>query len=307
MSAPLDDQAVAPLPPGRESETTSAAAELRAAFRQFDQRSRAPLRQWAERALTGRDQVKTLFYPFGGPDFCVPSDLFPRAQTYVLVGREPALVPSGAADPVDLSAALKHYLDHAYFITERLGRHLHGREHDGITPLLLAQITHSGGTPVSVSAIEGGIEIVFRTAARTQRIVYFAQDLRDEYVDTTAPLFRLLSESRFATLLKCASYLPHEPNFETLRHVIRSRASLLVQDPSGVPFATLNDWDWQIDLHGRYRGDIGVFSRYDQSALAAASEAANGSPLGFGFGYLTDPQRATLIVARPPQDSRGAE
>ena len=129
---------------------------------------------------------------------------------------------------------------------------------------------------------------------------YYRQDLRDEHWSELEPLQRHLSRSGpVVTLLKCASYLPHEPYLARLRDAIRTHSGLLVQDPSGIPQAELDHWGWDVELHGRFTADIPTFRRYDQSRLAQAYAETERPSLGFAFGYLTDPASAALMIARP--------
>lgn len=275
---------------------------LTAAFARFDSTIRAPLRRWAAGALADV-KARTVFYPFGGPDLCVARDLFPHAGEYVLVGREPVDFDAGAplADPAQVASALRHYLDWSYFITRDLASALAAAGHGSLLSLLVAQIVHSGLVPHAVTAIgANGLSVEFLDGGQLRRVSYYRQDLRDEHWSELEPLQRHLARSGpVATLLKCASYLPHEPYLGRLRDAIRTHSSLLVQDPSGIPHAELGDWGWDVDLHGRFTADIPTFRRYDQSRLAQAYTAARPALLGFPFGYLTDPATAALMIARP--------
>ena len=98
--------------------------------------------------------------------------------------------------------------------------------------------------------------------------------------------------------MKSASYLLHEPNFSHIRELIFERSSMLVQDPSSMPYRTLAEKGWTVDLHGRHVEAPASFRKYEQADLVRAS-GAGGRSLGFGIGYHTDPRSAALIVGTP--------
>lgn len=283
-----------------------AARELDALFARFDRAHRAPLRAWAQAHLAPRRPVTTVFYPFGGPDFCLPHALFPQAREFILVGVEPCAWPEGFdLDFAATVAAARHYLDFSYFITKDLRASIHTLGGAGVLPLLLVQIARCGLAVLKIEPLGAdarGVVVTFGDAARPQRLTYVQQDLRDGHWAAGHGLHgRLAAAGELAVFVKSASYLLHEAPFEALRRVIRERAALVVQDPSGVPYELLRSWGWTVDLFGCFTRDIPVFSRYDQPALAAAYRSRASEPLGFGIGYLFEPSRASLMVAAPPE------
>jgi hypothetical protein len=283
-----------------------AARELDDLFARFERAHRAPLRAWAQAHLAPRGAVTTVFYPFGGPDFCLPHALFPQAQDFILVGVEPCTWDEGLdLDFAATVAAARHYLGFSYFITKDLKAAIASLGGAGVLPLLLMQIARCGLAVLKIEPLGAparGIVITFGDPARPQRLSYVQQDLRDHHWPADHGLHgRLAAAGALAVFVKSASYLLHEAPFEALRRVIRARAALVVQDPSGVPYEVLRSWGWNVDLFGRFTRDIPVFARYDQSALAAAYRSEARAPLGFGIGYLVDPASASLMVAAPPE------
>ncbi|MEZ2331564.1 hypothetical protein AB6802_17730 [Mesorhizobium sp. RCC_202] len=279
-------------------------------FARFKSRFGEPAALWAQRNLAAhRTTVKTIFYPFGGPDLLFPFHLFPQADEYILVGAEPcgSWPPAEGLDGLALTGIadiLRHYLDSSYFVTKDLRAQLTSSGIGGVLPLLIAQIAHAGLPLHRIDPVDGSgtaIRILFGDRAAPTRLTYFQQDLRDEHWSREAPLSRHLRAGyRFATFVKSASYLLHEAPFERLRRLLRERTDLLVQDPSGIPYSLLSAWGWHIELHGRFVADIPVFAKYDQSDLAAAYGDSDELPaLPFGIGYLNDADTAGLIVAAP--------
>ncbi len=296
---------------GRAKEWQKTAKQLDDQFASFFRTFGLPFKTWAENNFGERSGPTTVFYPFGGPDFCFPYYLFPNARDFILVGFEPcSLWPVDEMSPTfELAGtlqAMSHYLSFSYFITKDLLRSLAATDVRGVLPLLLTQIARCGLPLLSVAPIDDGEEglcIEFGERDAPRRLHYYRQDLRDVHWSEGNSLYRrLLSPSRLAVFVKSASYLLHEPPFERLRQVIRDHASVLVQDPSGVPYEVLQKWRWSADLHGQFTSDIPVFSRYDQSSLSRAYLASKDSRrLEFGIGYLTAPSASSLVVASPPE------
>lgn len=280
-------------------------------FASFQRTFGLPFKTWAESNFGERRAPTTVFYPFGGPDFCFPYYLFPNARDYILVGFEPcSLWPLDELSPAfELAGtleAMRHYLSFSYFITKDLHRSLAGTDVRSVLPLLLIQVARCGLPLLSVEPMNDGAEglcIEFGETDDPRRLHYYRQDLRDVHWNEGNSLYRhLRAPSRLAVFVKSASYLLHEPPFERLRRVIRDHASVLVQDPSGVPYDVLQKWRWSAGLHGQFTSDIPVFSRYDQSSLARAYLASTDSQrLEFGIGYLTTPSTSSLVVASPPE------
>ncbi|SFV29496.1 hypothetical protein [Hyphomicrobium facile] len=295
---------------GRGKQWQKTARQLDDQFDTFLRTFGLPFKTWAENSVGERYDPETVFYPFGGPDFCFPYYLSPNAREYILVGFEPcSLWPLDALSPAfefgDTLEAMRHYLCFSYFITKDLHRSLAATNVRSVLPLLLTQIARCGLPLLSLEFIDGaeGLCIEFGERDDPRRLHYFRQDLRDGHWSESSSLHRrLLAAKGLAVFVKSASYLLHEPPFERLRQVIRDHASVLVQDPSGVPYDLLKTWRWSVGLHGQFTSDIPVFSRYDQSSLARAYLASKDSRrLDFGIGYLTTPSASSLIVASPPE------
>lgn len=107
------------------------------------------------------------------------------------------------------------------------------------------------------------------------------------------------SLGRPATLAKSASYLMHESYFSNVRNFILMQSRGLVQDPSGVPYRSLIEQNWKVNLYGNYQGVQDIFKEYEQPDLLSAQQQQGPRPLSFGIGYLNMPTNTSLMVARP--------
>ena len=285
-------------------------------FQQFDELYAKPFSNWVRESLGGRIETDTVFYPFSGPDFLFPHLLSPNAKNYVLCGLETGDTLLGQVDEGSLlellqSAAtrISHYLKHSYFLTEDLRKHEPAGCLSGTLPLLLIFLSRAGRrvhrvqpltAPKGVEGSVSGIWIEFENGETNGNVFYFQQDLRDAYFSHDSPLFKFVEGCENCVVFsKSASYLLHEPYFSNIRDLIFARGSILVQDPSSVPYRLLEEAGWAEDLFGCYRGTLPIFNKYEQADLVEAYQSSSTSkPLGFGIGYLTDPGSTSLMAAR---------
>jgi hypothetical protein len=99
-----------------------------------------------------------------------------------------------------------------------------------------------------------------------------------------------------ATLIKSASYLLHKPYFSTIRNLILSKTSWIVEDDSGIPYRYF-DRAWDVRLYGKYSDPIPLFKNWKQPDLKEAfSSRKDIQPLGFAIGYR-HPGESDLLVA----------
>jgi hypothetical protein len=308
----------------RESEIWkqySAALDCR--FAQFEQSYGAPFSHWAQHCFRERIHDGTVFYPFSGPDFTFAHLLYPEARSYILCGLEPCgtiLDPEGSEGEFWQSVlqrstkCITHFLQHSYFLTTDLRDYIRDDcSSSGVLPLLLILLARAGcvvdeGKKVRLISKDSecsgsiyGIQISFKRYGRSANLVYLQQDLRDLYFSENSILFRLISETKECALFsKSASYLLHEPNFSQVRDFIFARCSVLVQDPSSIPYRLFEERGWNVNLFGCYLGTLPVFDKYEQADLCDAYQTTpTAQPLGFGIGYLKEPASAALIAARP--------
>jgi hypothetical protein len=107
---------------------------------------------------------------------------------------------------------------------------------------------------------------------------------------------------RGRSLLKAASFLPHESEFTRINEWTLANSNAIVQDPSGIPFRHFTQDKWTMRFWGRSAQPIEIFAKHFEPDLQAAVDAAPGLRLPFGFGYQYESSKALLILA----ERRGA-
>jgi len=286
------------------------------------------VRSWAASHIGDLQGHNALFYPFSGPDYLFAHDLFPHAETYILCGLEPAeplpdlqsMSQGEIASGLDsLRTALSSIMQAGYFITTDMRRDLQASRFRGVLPVLLAFLARTGATvdSVDIVGIDGTGNVALSSAARgsapglmiryrngfggLKRLFYFRQDLSNSGTRPNGPFLTFVAKQGYPpALVKSASYLMHEDSFSTIRNYLVHRTSGLVQDPSGVPWRTLASSGLAISLYGNYQNTLGIFSQQQPDLVNAyRSDAYPVQPVDFGFGYLSYPDRTSIIVARP--------
>jgi len=302
------------------------AKELATAWAESERNRLAKVRAWAPAALGETcTSDSPVFYFFSGGDFLYPHALFPNAKTYVLCAREPV---GSQPDPTrippgELSGALSTFrkslsslLDFSFFITKELRKDVEQRHIPGILPVLEIILVREGAHISEVQAVRcdgdgalsadakakggsPGVRIKFQTDKQPeQTLYYFYGDLSNGGLKTHGGVLRFcetLGPGR--SLLKAASYLPHESEFTRINEWTLEHSRAIVQDPSGIPFRAFAKEKWTMRFWGRNTQPIGIFAKYTESDLKAAVDAAPALRLPFGFGYQHEPSRALLILA----------
>ena len=302
------------------------ARELNKAWTESETDRLAKVRQWAPAALgqtcTGDSPV---FYFFSGADFLYPNALFPNARTYVMCAREPV---GSQPDPTRIDAAelpaalttfrksLSALLDFSYFVTTDLRRDVDQRHIPGILPVLELIIARNGGRVIEVlpvhcnaggtlsqgAAAKGGspgVRIRFRRGEQAeQTLYYFYGDISNAGLKTHGGVLKFCeSLGRGRSLLKAASFLPHEGGFTRINDWILAHSSAVVQDTSGIPFRSFPRGQWTLRFWGRNAEPIELFQKYAEPELQAAVDASASLRIPFGFGYQYEPAKALLILA----------
>ena len=302
------------------------AEELAKAWNQSERERMMKVRQWALPALggvcTGDSPV---FYFFSGADFLYPHALFPNAKAYVMCAREPvgSQPDPTRIDPVELPAALTTFrrslstlLDFSYFITTDLRRDVDQRHIPGILPVLELIIAREGNQVIEVLPVRcdargtlstgtkgkggsPGVRIRFRRPEQPEQVLYyFYGDISNEGLKTHGGLLRFCeSLGRGRSMLKAASFLPHEGGFTRINEWILGNSSAVVQDTSGIPFGAFPKDKWRLRFWGRSAAPIEIFQRYAEPDLQAAVDAASPLRIPFGFGYQYDAAKSLLILA----------
>jgi len=305
---------------------TNHAKALTAAWNQSENTRVAKVRTWAPAAL---GEVNTsdspVFYFFSGADFLYPHALFPNAKTYVLCAREPV---GSQPDPTcipreELSGALSTFrgsintlLGLSFFITKDLRNDVVQHNIPGILPVLELLIAREGAVVASVQLVqcndagevnpelkdEGGspgARIKFRMEGKPeQTLYYFFGDISNGGLKTHGGVLKFcetLGHGR--SLLKAASYLPHESAFSSINEWILTNSTAIVQDPSGIPVRELPKDKWNLRFWGSNTTPIKLFANYAESSLREAVAAAPAEKIPFGFGYQHESSNSLFILA----------
>ncbi|WP_146848955.1 hypothetical protein [Brevifollis gellanilyticus] len=286
------------------------------------------VRAWASREIGDLQGHRALFYPFSGPDYLFAHELFPQAETYILCGLEPAeplpdlqsLSQGEIASGLNsLRTALSSVMQTGYFITTDMRRDLQASRFRGVLPVLLTFLARTGATvdSVDIVRIDGTGNVVLSSASSGsapglmirfhngltgwKRLFYFRQDLSNSGTRPNGPFLTFVAKHGYPpALVKSASYLMHQDSFSTIRDYLVHRTSGLVQDPSGVPWRALARAPLSISLYGNYRGTLSIFSQQQPDLMRAyLSGVYPVQPVDFGFGYLGNAERTSIIVTRP--------
>jgi len=302
------------------------ATDLDRAWKQFDERQLAKIRDWAPQALGPAYQhAGPMYYMFSGPDFLYANAFFPNASTYILCGTEPvgpipdiAKIPAHALPSAlaNLRKSLDSVLSWSFFITKNMKVDLRQQQLSGTLPVLYVFLARVGCTIDSVELValdksgafvpEGkgttpGVKITFTSSAgRPQTLFYFTTDLADWAIKVN-PNFGKFCEQQGqgVTLLKAASYLMHSDNFSQVRGYLLAHSKVILEDDSGIPYRFFSKNKWDVRFYGRYLGPIRRFLKNGQLDLAKENAASTPPPLPFSFGYQWQPSRSSLIVATP--------
>lgn len=320
-------------------------AKLQASWAWLRDQQITPLTTWRNGAVPRACPVgSTLLYPFSGPDFFNAYWLFPNCETYVLFGLEPIGSPPAietmsevqlARLLTDVREAMANLLARNYFVTSRMDKQMQAEELNGVVPIIMISMALAGievlriapltlgraqhAAPEANAESTGrlrrrlrGVTIVFQRpdSPVPQQLNYFSVDASNAGI-ARYPQFRdyLRGLAPTTTLIKSASYLLHVSEFKRMRNVLLDVSGFLVQDDTGVPYATLAKRGWQLSVYGRYEVPIPPFERHYQPELAEAYVATNPQPLHFRFGYrrsFGDDRSNVMVAQRTPARRLGS-
>lgn len=279
--------------------------------------------------------VKTLFYPFSGPDFLYANAFFPEAEKYVLMGLEPVGTLPLYDDPAQKDS-MQHYfakvkpalhaiLNFSFFRTAAMKKDLRNQELDGTLHLLLLFIRRTGheicgakpgfvdttGTWRYVASFpelakksvnNKGIEIKFTTKdGRLKTLYYFSLHLEDSQLKRNRNIQNYFEKmGEVVTYLKGASYLMHESYFSEIRNTIFRKSTRIIQDDSGIAFRyfAYSGFEWDYRFYGKYVRPISLFSYAYQSDLDSTWKQLGSTDIGFGIGYNFRDKNSNLMVAK---------
>ena len=298
---------------------------LEAAWEQSEKRRIGKVRDWAPEALGEINKSDSpVFYFFSGADFLYPHALFPNAKTYVLCAREPVgsqpnptRIPAGEVGRslIVFRKSLDSLLGFSFFRTIDLRKDVVQRHIPGILPVLEMILARVGADVTEVTLVKcdengalsseadakgsPGARIKFHIGDKPeQTLYYFFGDLSNDGLKTHGGILKFCETfGKGRSLLKAASYLPHEGFFSQIRNWVLENSTALVQDPSGIPYRFFAKDKWTFRFWGNNAHPINLFKNKTESDLIAAVKSAPAAKIPFGFGYQHEPSSSLLILA----------
>jgi len=259
---------------------------------------------------------KTLFYPFGGPDFLFSNSFFPDMDTYFLIGLEwpgnPVKVQNPSAATYRLyQNSVSDILNLSFFRTKDMKVELSNDTIDGVVPiitLLMARadreiisiahkrITDDGeivsenedGSPATAKSKLVEIKYFKKGTNKLQTLYYLSTDLSNGGLATNKALMAYIDKfdrPTTACFIKSASYLMHMDYFSTIRESVLSHVSAIMQDDSGIPWRFYDQTQWDLSLYGTFYKPISMFAKYPQPDLRDVYQTQDPKPLNFRLGY----------------------
>ena len=274
------------------------------------QQTSPKLMSFAENELSdANDDCNFAFYPFSGPDYLFVNALFPKMQTYVLVGLEkvgtPIKVKKPTADTYQLyENAVSGIFNLSFFSTEDMHSKSGTDTISGVLPIIQMLMARTKREIVSVKYkklnllgnIQNGdnacnmVEIRFfkQGSHYLQTLYYISCDLQNRSFAHNLGLQNFIKKNRQQQILcftKSASYLMHTDSFSFIRSFILDNSQVIVQDDSGIPWQYFIPDEWDYTLYGSYHNPIDEYTDYKQDDLESAYQKADSRILNFRIGY----------------------
>ena len=301
------------------------AASFEKVFAKMNRKQLLKLHVWeAQYFQESRQHIPVAFYMFSGPDFLYVDQFFPKADVYILCGKESMGPPPDPLRIANLGSAL-HNLEEAmnsslrfsFFITKDMKVSLDSQELKGVLPILyvflaradksIKEVTYgslSSGGQFQQSRPGAGetpgvkIDYVDNRSHQHQTLYYFTTDISDGGISSSPGFLRFCDHFGVGcSLLKASSYLMFEDGFNRIRDFILDHSSTVVQDDSGIPIANFNRGKWNVRVFGNYLGPIEIFKQHYQSKLKEIFEQSGPPPIEFNFGYRWNYKESHVIVA----------
>lgn len=284
---------------------------------------------WADSALIRNQSIKTVFYPFSGPDFLNAHIFYPDADQYIMIAQEPIgslpdicnMRPDSVKSYLNkINNSLKDIFKRSYFITKEMNNDLRKTKVNGTLPLISLFVKRTGHQIVSVQRvgvdslgklqftdslkykknIVSGIKVDFLSPStkKVQSVFYFRTDISDKGLAKNKGFRIYLSElPQSYSYLKAASYLMHSDNFRTIRSVIFDISSTILQDDSGIAYKYFDKQNWDIRLYGTYFKPKDEFSYISEPDLEKAYKKSTYRPLTYSLGYNWRTGHSNLLYA----------
>ena len=301
------------------------AANFEKAFAKLNMRQLGKVHAWeAQYFPEAQQKIPVAYYMFSGPDFLYVDQFFPKADVYILCGKESLGPPPDPLRAANLGAAL-HNLEEAmhsslrfsFFITKDMKVDLQSQELKGTIPILyvflaranklIKDVTYgslndSGNFQPSAPGRGGtpGVRIQYADnhSGREQTLYYFTTDISDGGISSSPGFLRFCDHFGVGgSILKASSYLMFEDGFSRIRNFILEHSQTIVQDDAGIPITYFNRDKWNIRVFGNYAGPIEIFRQHHQAKLAELYQQSAPPPLDFNFGYRWKREESNLIIA----------
>jgi hypothetical protein len=297
-------------------------ANFEKAFAKLNTKQLAKLHVWeAQYFAESQEHLPVAFYMFSGPDFLYVDQFFPKADVYVLCGKEELGPPPDPLRVGNLSAAL-HNLEEAmhsslrfsFFITKDMKVDLQSQELKGTMPILYVFLARADKSisDVTYGSLTGGgsfqpgrgggspgvrIQYIDNRSGQQQTLYYFTTDISDGGLASSGFLKFCSQFGVGGSFLKASSYLMFESGFNRIREFILDHSKTIAQDDAGIPISYFNRDKWNVRVFGNYIGPIDIFKQHYQPKLVEIYQQSGPPPLDFNFGYRWNYKESNLIIA----------
>ncbi len=317
---PVDDAELKPL---TNSEVWKKyAAEAEPAWKNFDKRAEKYRAFSKTEIVAPYDTVKTLFYPFSGPDYLFANALFPNVHKMILIGLEtPGKIPQFSGNSVSkLKQQINTYKSSITDVMQLSFFRTNDMKNDstssfvGTTSVIMIFLVRSGkeiddvnllkinenGDLVKTDKNANAVEVKYHNKNENfeRTIVYISTNLADDALKKNKGMMNFLNnkvDDNCDTFLKSATYLMHKTYFSTIRNICLKKSTMILQDESGISYKFFKDGKWDIQLYGTYTKPISLFSMYFQPDYLEAFKTSNPKPLNFRIGYDA---KSNLLLAK---------
>ena len=260
------------------------------------------------------DTIKTLFYPFSGPDFLFANIMFPNVEHMILMGLEsPGSIPAfdkAAQDSLNkiselYRVAIEDVVQLSFFRTVDMKNELGNKAIDGTTPILMLFLARSDKEIMKVQksyfsdkgiAVETNdsqkanavvIEYRDKGSNKIKKITYLSLNLADPTLKKNRPVMAFLKniDQHMVTFIKSATYLMHKPYFSIVRNICLNKSVLILQDDSGIAYHYFKKEKWNFHYFGSYTKPIDMFNMFYQEDYFQAFKQIKTEALHFRAGY----------------------
>lgn len=300
-------------------------ANFEKAFAKLNMRQLAKLHAWETQYFPeAQEHIPVAYYMFSGPDFLYVDQFFPKADVYILCGKEALGPPPDPSRSANLGAAL-HNLEEAmhsslrfsFFITKDMKVDLQSQELKGTIPILYVFLARAGKSikDVTYGSLTGSgefqqsapgrggtpgvrIQYIDNHSGQDQTLYYFTTDISDGGISSSPGFLKFCDKFGIGgSILKASSYLMFENGFSQIRNFIMGHSKIIVQDDAGIPISYFNRDKWNVRVFGNYIGPIEIFKQHYQPKLAELYQQSAPPPLDFNFGYRWKREESNLTIA----------